>query len=348
MRAGGQDFDIWLVHSDGRGLSLLPTGACNPSDDARSETQPAWSPDGHKLAFISNSNTNEDLSLLCVLDFDLGTTVTIPMVWSISAFPWAPDSGHIVYSGPEGLWIANLDRPDQLRRLYQVPGGPGSWAPDGLKIGFGRGKWESEDFTGLKFAGLDGTLFVARDEGVPLGSGAGIVESISWSPDGKYALVSYQASRWGGYLALYEVDAESQSFSLKRTVSDFDHYPDGLDYCQSSWSPDGKRVVFVSGGPFYSSECAGYLYMADADLSNITQLIEGDDIFRSPSWSPDGHSIVFTKARKKHDQEEESPSPGPSESIWIINSDGTDLRRLVGGDTYRYDRPAWQPLLQEP
>jgi Tol biopolymer transport system component len=222
----------------------------------------------------------------------------------------------------------------------------GSWAPDGLKIGTGRGKWEAEDFTGLVFVGLDGTLF--RDRDVARGLGAGIVEDISWSPDGKYALVSYRASRWGGYLALFEVDAEAQAFSPKQAVSDFKDHPDGLDYCQSSWSPDGKRVVFVSGGPYHTSECAGHLYVADADLSNVTPLIEGDGLFGSPSWSPDGRSIVFVKAREVRGQEAEGPSPGPPESIWIINSDGTHLRRLVGGDEYKYNRPVWQPLLQEP
>jgi len=243
--------------------------------------------------------------------------------------------------------IADLDHPNQPRLLYEA-GGPGSWASDGLKIGTGRGKWESEDFTGLVFVGLDGTLFEARDEDLPLGSGAGIVEDISWSPDGQYALVSYRASRWGGYLALFEVDVEHQSFSLKQTVSDFAHYPDGLDYCQSSWSPDGKRVVFVSGGPYFTSECAGHLYVADADLSNITPLMEEEGLFGSPSWSPDGRSILFVKAREVRDQEEEGPSPGPPESIWVINSDGIHLKRLVGGDGYVYDRPVWQPLLQEP
>lgn len=348
MRAGGQDFDIWLVYPDGSGLSLLPTGACDPFTEARSETQLAWSPNGRKLAFTSDSNTRDDPWLLCMLDFDLGATVTISGAWNISSFPWAPDSRHIVYSPSKGgMWIADLDQPNQPRLLYEA-GGPGSWAPDGLKIGTGRGKWESEDFTGLVFVGLDGTPFEARDETRSLGAGAGIVEHISWSPDGQYALVSYRASRWGGYLALFEVDAEGQYFSLKYTISDFAHYPDGLDYCQSSWSPDGKRVVFVSGGPFYSSECAGHLYVADADLSNVTQLIEGDDFFRSPSWSPDGRSIVFVKARKVHDQGTEDPSPGSSESIWVINSDGTHLRRLAGGDEYEYDRPVWQPLPQQP
>jgi Tol biopolymer transport system component len=181
-----------------------------------------------------------------------------------------------------------------------------------------------------------------------LGTGAGIVEDVSWSPDEKYALVSYSASRWGGYLALFQVDAQKQLFSLKESVSDFAHYPDGLDYCQSSWSPDGERIVFVSGGPFYSSECAGHLYVADADLSSIAPLIAGDGFFRSPSWSPDGHSILFAKAREVRDQGESGSSPGPSESIWLINSDGTDLRRLVGGDGYEYSRPVWQPLPQEP
>lgn len=274
--------------------------------------------------------------------------MAFPKSQSIYAFSWAPDSRQIVYTTSEGLRIANLDHRDQPRLFYRVPSGRVSWAPDGLKIGLGRGKWESEDPTGLEIVDLSSGLFKPEDVARTLGAGAGIVEDISWSPDGKYALVSYAASRWGGYLALFQVDAQNRLFSLKESVSDFANYPDGLDYCQSSWPPDGERIVFVSGGPFYSSECAGHLYVADADLSNITQLIPGEDFFRSPSWSPDGHSILFAKAREVYDQGEPGPSPGPSESIWLINSDGTDLRRLVGGDGYEYSRPVWQPLPQEP
>ena len=348
MRAGGKDFDIWFVYPDGSGLSLLPTGSCALSSGARSETVLAWSPGGRKFAFISDPNRRGDPWLLCVLDFDLGTTITISEAWSISAFPWAPDSRQIVYSPSEGgMWVADLEHPNHPWLIYEA-GGPGSWAPDGLEIGTGRGKWESEDFTGLEFVGQDGSLFEARDADRPLGVGAGIVNDISWSPDGRYALVSYRASRWGGHLALFEVDAEQQAFFLKETISDFENYDVGLDYCQSSWSPDGTRVVFVSGGPYFTSECAGRLYVADADLSNVTLLIEEDGLFGSPSWSPDGRSILFVKAREVHDSGEESPSPGPPDSIWIVSSDGTDLRRLVGGDKFVYNQPVWQPSPQEP
>ena len=348
MRTGSTNFDIWLVYPDWSGLSLLPGGLCDRTDNSSSETQPAWSPDGRKLAFISSDGSSDDLPLLCVLDFDLGTTVAISGAWSISPSPWAPNSTQVAYSGSEGLWIADLDHPDQPRLLYQVPGGPGWWTTDGRVIALGRGKWKSEDPTGLEIIGLDGALFEPRDQDLPLGSGAGIVKDIAWSPDGRYVLVSYRASRWGGYLALFEVDAEQQAFFLKETISDFENYDVGLDYCQSSWSPDGTRIVFVSGGPYFTSECAGRLYVADADLSNVTLLVEGDGLFGSPSWSPDGRSILFVKAREVHDPGEESPSPGPPDSIWIVSSDGTGLRRLVGGDKFVYNRPIWQPSSQEP
>lgn len=344
MRTGGADFDIWLVQVDGSGLSMLPTGSCDPSDDSRSEKKPAWSPDGRKLAFISEPSRHDEPQFVCVLDFERGITSAFPKSLSIYAFSWAPDSRHLVYTTLEGLSVADLDHRDHPRLFHRVPSDRVAWAPDGLKIGVGRGKWESDDPTRFEIVGLDGTLFKYQD----LGAGAGIVEDISWSPDGKYALVSYRASRWGGYLALFEVDVESQSYSWKKSINDFGQYPDGPDYCQSSWSPDGKQIVFVSGAPSCSGECAGYLYAADADLSNISLFIQGDDLFQSPSWSPDGRFVLFTKTRQVRDQGEECFSLGPSESIWLINSDGTDLGRLVGGDGYEYSRPVWQPLLQEP
>ena len=70
-----------------------------------------------------------------------------------------------------------------------------------------------------------------------------------------------------------------------------------------SWSPDGSKIVFVSGVSTVSDgmppTCTYYgIYVMDADGGNRTLVLEfPDDIgVRSPSWSPDGERIVYASS----------------------------------------------------
>jgi Tol biopolymer transport system component len=343
-RQGQGTLDIWLIQPDGSHLQLMPRQSCIPSNARSQEIQLEWSPDGSKLALLPAATGRSEDTPLCVLDFDNENKVVFSE--QISSFSWAPDGKEIAYNTLEGIWIVTLDDSDRRSLLYEIPGSRLSWAPDGLKIGFGKGKQYSGDFTGLQFIGLDGILFEDRDWDRPLGSGAGIVEDIAWSPDGRYVAVSFLASRWGGHLALFEV--AERHFEFRQAIHDFHDYPDGKNYCGSQWSPDGTQIVFIEGEPFFDSECAGTIYLANADLSGVTPLLQEDGSFMSPSWSPDGHHILFAKGREVKNQEGLVTSVGPSESIWIVNSDGTDLRQLVGGDGYYYGEPVWQPPVEHP
>lgn len=53
------------------------------------------------------------------------------------------------------------------------------------------------------------------------------------------------------------------------------------------WSPDGKRIAFVSDRTGTS-----HIWLMDADGSNVHQLSSGEEVHAWPEWSPDGRSIV--------------------------------------------------------
>jgi len=54
------------------------------------------------------------------------------------------------------------------------------------------------------------------------------------------------------------------------------------------WSPDGRQIVFASGGD---------LYVLTRATGNLTQVTAGEEGDLSPDWSPDGRSLVFQSDR---------------------------------------------------
>jgi Tol biopolymer transport system component len=81
-----------------------------------------------------------------------------------------------------------------------------------------------------------------------------------------------------------------------------------------AWSPDGRRIAFVSRRDGNSE-----VYVMNADGSgkrNLTRTRANDD---SPTWSRDGRRIAFLRER--------TDTPWIS-TVYVMNADGSGLRRL--------------------
>lgn len=63
--------------------------------------------------------------------------------------------------------------------------------------------------------------------------------------------------------------------------------------CRPDWSPDGKRIAYVSD----VADGRGDVWIMDADGGNKVRLTPGDDSYDyNPAWSPDGGWIVYETA----------------------------------------------------
>jgi TolB protein len=89
-----------------------------------------------------------------------------------------------------------------------------------------------------------------------------------------------------------------------------------------AWSPDGSRLAFVRRYDGRSRDAVLVMYADGSGVRRLTSYPGGREFVRL-AWSPDGGRIAFVR----------------SVSTWVLNSDGTAPRRLIGNA----GSPAWSP-----
>ena len=157
------------------------------------------------------------------------------------------------------------------------------------------------------------------------------------------AQIAFVSERDGNF-EIYMMDADGKN-QRRLTNNDF---PD----TNPSWSPDGKRIIFVSernkniaaeegpvmiGGGIIIGDMRKrpQIYVMDADGKNQHRL--SNEFFAEwhPSWSPDGKRIVFTSSGAMD-------VAGGHWRIYVMDADGGNKQNLSneGEDDYY---PSWSP-----
>jgi Tol biopolymer transport system component len=128
------------------------------------DEQPAWSPDGHRIAFTSNRGGTAEIY---VMDAN-GTNVVQLTKGNQSAFSvlpaWSPDGGRIAHSsnrdGDVEIYVMNPDGSD----VVQLTTGGGmtmpAWSPDGRRIAFAS---DRDGYIWVMAADGSATVQVTRD-----------------------------------------------------------------------------------------------------------------------------------------------------------------------------------------
>jgi len=119
------------------------------------------------------------------------------------------------------------------------------------------------------------------------------------------------------------------------------------DGFSAGWSADGTKLVFSLGVQGYSGVAVFDLATKETELLTVP----GTD----PRWSPDGRYIAFARDNRALRLEDLASAEQRNqqrelgwEEIWVMNSDGTEPRRLAAGRWPSWSRDATHVYYRSP
>ncbi len=281
---------VWMTSWDGTRTLQMTASPKN------SESQPRWSPDGRYLAFVSGRGDENEADQLWLLDRAGGEARKLTEgKQSVDDYAWSPDGQKIALilkdaepeeksDDPDGkTGSAGADKPDPKR-------------PKPIVIDRFQFKEDIEGYLGPRRGRLY-VLDLASKKVERIAAGEYDEALPAWSPDSRrLAFVSKRSPdadrdyNWDVFVV------EAHAGAKPRAVTTFEGGDDAPEWdSYPAWSPDGKSIAYVQGGPPKLIEYGvRHLAVVPAD-GGAARLVTPtlDRNIGKPRWSADGKAIRF-------------------------------------------------------
>ena len=312
------DDNIWIVPADGS-RPAHPFAAT-----PKSENFPRWSPDGHRVAFLSDRGADGQSQIWLMSADGGGPEKLTDAKAGVSSFRWSPDGRMIAYLARDAaskeqlkkqqshndavevdhdyrlnrLWVVALnDRKPILVTHQDFEVREFDWSPDGEYFAI------ASTPTPRLFEDMHCSLaIVRRSDGQLLRTLADDLnvnysQNIRWSPDGRNVLF-FEANPTRGAYWLSLIDANG---GPKRPLAK--DYPGTFSWCE--WSPDSKHVI---AGAFVDTKMK--MLRLDIESTQTEQL--ADILFAGAdfSFSADAGTLAFISETPDSPAELWSQAPG--------------------------------------
>ncbi len=293
--------EIWLADAQTKTARQL-------TNAKKSSSQPAWSPDGQWLAFISDRDDTRQVYRIATTAGEAEKLTSAGE--GVTAFAWAPDSARIAYTMTDptseaikerekkygDMRFEDLDRKMAHLYVFDIAAktakalttgafvvGSFEWSQDGTRIAFDHRTSSDPADGGSADISI---VMVASGERRALVTTSGPDANPRWSPDGaRIAFVSSMGKPFFYYQnsVIATVSAEGgQAVSLS-----------------DAFDEDPNLVAWNAGGLFFSASQRtwAYLYRLDVATRTITRHAVRDQWIGSGfSLTPDGRTVAFVGA----------------------------------------------------
>lgn len=232
FRMDGNNYEVVITDAMGNTLSMI-TRSRNVIDN-----EPAWSPDGSKIAFASNEARLQDPRAgfdiyVSSMEGQEPSRLTDSLAWGIAnVYPgldppqwntspdWSPDGSQLVFrstrDGNNEIYVMAADGSAE-RNLTKHPASDTdpAWSPDGSLIAFVSDRTGNEEIFVMDTDGYEPRR-LTRNEGKDTYP--------AWSPDGQF--IAFYAEREGGKnLDIFIMRMDGSDRIQLTTHPEFDGYP---------------------------------------------------------------------------------------------------------------------------
>ena len=311
--------------------------------DPASDGPSAYSPDGSRIAFISQRDGSwGELYVMNANGKGEQLRLTRTGFQKAGDIVWSPDGRQVAFTqlqpyvrpeGSESCCEAEVYVVDAgggkarniSNQTFTLPGveplNPSddlqpTWSPGSDRIAFVSGRTGDLDIWVTKLSGK-GAVDLTASPGFDYNAGP------AWSPTGDR--IVFESTRHAPELGLPSL------YTMNPDGSGVTRLTEGGLAAGAKWSPDGTKIAFVR----YQPDAEIYTMNADGtNQTNVSNLPSSDQF--SPSWSGDSKQVAFY-----------SSSEDFTYDIYAVTADGSGLTNLTDSPGVFDLLPSWSPTADE-